>query len=657
MCGIFGILLDERTVHSQAAFEYDLKVLYRVSMARGQDASGLALNDGQSIRILRRGCKATEMIREQDFIEIIGSAFSDGKSGPLAAMGHSRLVTNGSMAIEDNNQPVQAGKIVGVHNGIVTNANNLFLEPVPVAPLQSSVLTPIIEEGSARGDTEMFMQYLNQKLQEGFSLPDSLRIAYRDAEGSASIALMTNEGMDVYLATNTGSLYVAFLPEEKICVFASERVFLETFASQSKLVPGKLAGRIEHLSVGEFMSIGLAPFVVNRGKLLAAPDSLKPKGTHNASVSIPIISVRKSVDNLRRCSKCVLPVSYPGISFDEKNVCNFCRRHQAQEHCGELALRNLLDTYRRNDGRYDCLVGLSGGRDSSYGLHLLKTKYGMNPLAYTYDWGLTTNQSRRNQAKICGQLGVEQIIRAPDIAKKRRHIRENIDAWLKRPEMGMVPLFMAGDKDFYQFGRALRKQYDIDLTVFCSGSLLEQRQFFVGFCGVHNRVVGTARMYSYKTMVKLRLAFYYGMQYVLNPSYFNESFTDSVRSFFTSFVLKDDFLYLYEYLPWDEAEIDKVLRAEYGWEADLAYGSNQWRMGDGQTAFTNYIFYTVAGFSEFDNFRSNQIREGLLTREEALRLIAEDNKPKWGALQYFAYVVGINLDDVLSRINNIPKLY
>ena len=59
-------------------------------------------------------------------------------------------------------------------------------------------------------------------------------------------------------------------------------------------------------------------------------------------------------------------------------------------------------------------------------------------------------------------------------------------------------------------------------------------------------------------------------------------------------------------------------------------------MGDGQTAFTNYIFYTVAGFSEFDNFRSNQIREGLISREEAIILAQQDNLPKWEALQYFA---------------------
>ena len=48
-------------------------------------------------------------------------------------------------------------------------------------------------------------------------------------------------------------------------------------------------------------------------------------------------------------------------------------------------------------------------------------------------------------------------------------------------------------------------------------------------------------------------------------------------------------------------------------------------MGDGQTAFTNYIYNHIAGFSEFDDFRSSQIRDGLITREEAIDLIEKDN--------------------------------
>ena len=50
-------------------------------------------------------------------------------------------------------------------------------------------------------------------------------------------------------------------------------------------------------------------------------------------------------------------------------------------------------------------------------------------------------------------------------------------------------------------------------------------------------------------------------------------------------------------------KIINTLEKEYEWESDISYGKNQWRMGDGQTAFNNFVYYTVAGFSEYDNFR------------------------------------------------------
>ena len=52
----------------------------------------------------------------------------------------------------------------------------------------------------------------------------------------------------------------------------------------------------------------------------------------------------------------------------------------------------------------DCLMGLSGGRDSCCGLHILKTQFDMKPVAFTYDWGLTTDISRLNASIMCGKL-------------------------------------------------------------------------------------------------------------------------------------------------------------------------------------------------------------------------------------------------------------
>ena len=149
---------------------------------------------------------------------------------------------------------------------------------------------------------------------------------------------------------------------------------------------------------------------------------------------------------------------------------------------------------------------------------------------------------------------------------------------------------------------------------------------------------------------------YYATQYLLNPSYINESFFENILSFFATFIAKDDFVYLYEHLPWNEEELVSTLVDVYGWEK-ATYTENTWRIGDGYTTFINYIYYSIAGFSEFDTFRSQQVRAGLIDRDTALRLASKDNKFDMATLEEFMQQVGLNLEEILTKISKIPKLY
>ena len=81
----------------------------------------------------------------------------------------------------------------------------------------------------------------------------------------------------------------------------------------------------------------------------------------------------------------------------------------------------------------EVLVPFSGGRDSSYGLHLIIHELGLRPVTYTYDWGMVTDLGRRNVSRMSAKLGVENIIVAADITKKRDYIRRNLEAWIKHP--------------------------------------------------------------------------------------------------------------------------------------------------------------------------------------------------------------------------------
>ena len=134
--------------------------------------------------------------------------------------------------------------------------------------------------------------------------------------------------------------------------------------------------------------------------------------------------------NFKRCSSCLLPSNYPFIIFNNNNICNYCYNYEAKPRFDDELVK-MFNLEKSKKKRYDCLVGLSGGRDSAYGLYLLKEKYGLNPLAYTYDWGFLGELARMNISKICGILGVEHILRADSIEKNRYLTSLNVKALLK----------------------------------------------------------------------------------------------------------------------------------------------------------------------------------------------------------------------------------
>ena len=116
------------------------------------------------------------------------------------------------------------------------------------------------------------------------------------------------------------------------------------------------------------------------------------------------------------------------------------------------------------------------------------------------------------------------------------------------------------------------------------------------------------------------------------------------------------FALLYDYIAWDEVKINETLEQQYGWERATDIKST-WRIGDGTAAFYNYIYYRVAGFTENDTFKSNQIREGQIAREEALAMVNDDNRPRLESIRWYCDTVGIDWRETLRRINEIPPLY
>jgi hypothetical protein len=365
--------------------------------------------------------------------------------------------------------------------------------------------------------------------------------------------------------------------------------------------------------------------------------------------------LRYDIPQVRRCTRCILPETMPFISFDEQGVCNYCRHYKARNAPRpKEELFNLAEPYRRATGN-DCIVPFSGGRDSCYALHLVVNELKMKPVAYTYDWGMVTDLGRRNISRMCSMLGVENIIVADDIEKKRRNIAMNLKAWLKSPHLGMVSILTAGDKHFFRHVETVKKQTGVSMNLW-GVNPLEVTHFKAGFLGIPPDFE-EKRVYSHGAMKQLR---YHALRFkamLASPGYFNSSLWDTLSGeYYRSFTNKLDYYHIFDYWRWDEKQIDETLIKQYDWEKAIDTNTT-WRIGDGTAAFYNYIYQWVAGFTEHDTFRSNQIREGDVTREEALALVLDENRPRYPNIKWYLDALGMDFIETISVINRIPRLY
>jgi hypothetical protein len=119
---------------------------------------------------------------------------------------------------------------------------------------------------------------------------------------------------------------------------------------------------------------------------------------------------------IRICERCVLPGTFPGITFDDHGVCNHCRREEsalakASEKKGKYRERldQLIEGVKRKAPMYDGIVAYSGGKDSSYTLKLLIDRYNLRLLALTLDNHFVSQAAWENIGKVTDALGVDHI--------------------------------------------------------------------------------------------------------------------------------------------------------------------------------------------------------------------------------------------------------
>jgi hypothetical protein len=347
------------------------------------------------------------------------------------------------------------------------------------------------------------------------------------------------------------------------------------------------------------------------------------------------MGVAESFVNMRRCTKCILPETFPGIEFDENGICNYCLNYEPVKVYGEEAFEKVLDEYRNKGKEYDCLVPISGGRDSSFVLNQIVRKYKMRVLALTVDSGAITPEGYRNIEKIMQVLNVGHVWIKDEnhIGTAKRNLKIKFHAWLKKPSIHtIVPVLNAGDKTMNLRIFNYAKENGIPLVLGgnnIGNSSFEQEHFKTGFLGVFPDERG-----MYSTYNKIKLSFLLGLEYLKNHHNFHWSvlkeYMEGMYVYFFESLWKPKGvtpLGFYDYIYWNEKEVVTTIRQELDWKG-ASDTTATWRVDDSTYPLIDYLYLRLVGFTEYDEHYSKLVREEQLSRGEALKRCFSHNAPR-----------------------------
>lgn len=329
------------------------------------------------------------------------------------------------------------------------------------------------------------------------------------------------------------------------------------------------------------------------------------------------------------CTKCVMPDTKPDLHFDENGVCDACRSQESKNseinwEKREKEFLELVKKYKTHPD-YDCIIGVSGGKDSTY--QVIKAKeLGLNPLCVCFEPTIPTKIGRKNLENL-NNLGVDliHIKRNPIVYKKlarEAFIRTGDNEWQNHlgifttvPKLAVnfnIPLIIWGESPQIEYGGPATSK---DRNVL-------DRQWLEEFGGLlGNRI---SDMVGVDGLSKRDLSLY---------TYPNDE--DIHRVGVTG-------LFLGYYFKWDLREVLKKSK-EYGFSVSERPVETTYENFENLDCYSNhlhdYLKYVKYGFGRATDNACLDIRLGYINREEGVRLVNkyDGNLPKLAIKKYLEY--------------------
>lgn len=350
-------------------------------------------------------------------------------------------------------------------------------------------------------------------------------------------------------------------------------------------------------------------------------------------------------EHINYCVRCCMPDTSEGIRFDEMGICSGCQSSEHKMHINwverESKLREILDKHRNNNGtNYDCIVPISGGKDSSYQLHVLVKVYKMKPLAVTFSHNWFTEVGKYNLENILEKLNVDHLQFTPNrglvnkIAKQSLyaigdscwHCHAGIGAYpLKMAIMTKIPLMIWGESIAEAGNKATYADNNFEPIKF-------DRDYYMSV----SSKVGPEKIMNDEISAS-----------DLNP--FELPSLEEVEA------ANIEGIHLGEYIFWDGERQTEFLKKEYDWkEGEVegtykGYKSCECKM----PGVHDYAKYIKRGFGRATDHVCQDIRVGLLSREEGFELINEfDSKPP-DSLDEYLDITGIKKEEFHNVLKDL----
>jgi len=360
---------------------------------------------------------------------------------------------------------------------------------------------------------------------------------------------------------------------------------------------------------------------------------------------------------MERCKKCILPVNYPGVTFDENGVCNFCNQYERPHFLGLDELKRDIRSRAIPDQAYDCILGLSGGRDSTYLLYILSRKLGLKVLAFNYDHGYIPEQSRANARNAAKSLNVDYEVLSGDYLRKL--LPFHLKTWLRRPSPAMIGLLCVGCRLGTDLGLLrIAKKYHVPVIAY-GGHPLEGVGFKMRLLqGDFETGTGLSMIKGYLSEIGKN------PRWLLNPYSLITQFREyavhfsPMRKLFKGSWQASllNFSPFFRYIRWEEKEVISTIQDELDWRKPEMSDST-WRSDCRIGMLKQYLYMKTLGFSDKDDGLSCLIRDGQITRDEALARLKIESKLPLDYLDSFLQQFDLSLEKVdralSSKRNNV----